>query len=167
MADSTASMASEPDNVTPFPHDPDKLFAMGRVLFLKRKYQEALMILKEAMEREPGEALYQSYYGLCLVETGRGRKEGLELCRQVVQRAFYHVELHINLARAHLSVGDKKRAILALKKGASLEPENSEVQRLLSEVGRRRKPLFPFLRRGHPMNKLAGQIRHAILGSPK
>jgi len=167
MAGITASTAPDPDTVAFISEDPAKLFAIGRHLVGKGKYQEALKALKEAVALEPGEVVYQSYYGLCLVETGRGRKEGLNLCRQALQQAFYHVDLYVNLARAYLSMGDRKRAVVALKRGASVEPEDPVIRKLLGEVGRRRQPVFPFLSRAHPINKIAGRIRHTLLGSPK
>jgi len=167
MADNAASTALDPQNLSPFSQAPEDLFTVGRHLLKNRRYKEALITLKEAVEREPGDVLYQSYYGLCLVETGRARQQGLDLCRQAARQAFYRVDLCLNLARAHLSLGDRKRAVLALKRGASLEPNDPAVQGLMNEVGRRRSPVFSFLPRGHSLNRVAGRIRHALLGPPK
>lgn len=167
MADKAASTALDPHHLTPLFQAPEDLFTIGRHLLKKQKYKEALIALKEAAEREPGDVLYQSYYGLCLVETGRARQQGLDLCRRAARQAFYRVDLCVNLARVHLSLGDRKRAVLALKRGASLEPNDPAVQGLMTEVGRRRSPVFSFLSRGHPLNKAAGRIRHALLGPPK
>lgn len=167
MVDNTVSKALDPDKIAPFRRDPEKLFAIGRRLLEKRKYKEALEILNEAVTLAPHEALYQSYYGLALIETGRDCEGGRDLCRQAVRQVFYRMDLYINLARAHLVLGDRKRAVLALEKGAVLELDDPRAERLMSELGRRRRPVFPFLRRGHPINRGAGRIRHALLGSPE
>jgi Flp pilus assembly protein TadD len=164
MASNPERAILDPGGTTVINADPTKLFAIGKHLLSTRQYQEALVALKEAVEQDPGEASYRSYYGLCLVESGRGRKEGLRLCREAVQQAFYLPDLYVNLVKAHLASGERRLAVAVLKTGASFEPENEVLQKLMSDVGRRRRPVFPFLRRGHPINRIAGRIRHALLG---
>jgi Flp pilus assembly protein TadD len=167
MSPNSENTALDPSEATHLDVDPAQLFAIGRHHLSKGQYREALVALKQATELELGEASYQSYYGLCLVQSGRGRKEGLGLCRQALQRAFYDVDLYVNLAKAHLASRERGRAVAVLKKAASLERGNEVVERLLSDVGRRRRPVFPFLRRRHPINRIAGRIRHAVLGACK
>lgn len=165
MVDNTARTAHGPDEIAPSSRDPEKLFAIGRHLLEKRKCKEASVVLKEVVALAPGEALYQSYYGLSLVETGRDREGGVDLCRQSVRKLFYRVDPFINLARAYFLIGDRKRAVRALEKGSVLELGDPIVEQLMSELGRRRKPVFPFLRRDHPINRVVGRIRHVLLGS--
>lgn len=142
---------------------PEQLFTVGKHLLESRQYREALLALKQASRLEPEEARYRSLYGLCLVLSGRNREEGLRLCRRALQQAFYDVDLYVNLAEAHLAAGDRRRAVAVLRKATTLEHQNRSVHRLLRDLGKRRRRLIPFLRRGHPVNRIAGRLRHTLL----
>ena len=90
--------------------------------------------------------------------------DGLRYCRAGVDREIWRAENHLNLARTYLLAGKPKRAIAALDYGLGLEPTNAAMLELRLKLGVRRSPTFPFLDRGHPLNRIAGKLRHRLAG---
>jgi len=147
--------------------DPEQLFAAGQYLLQRDRTSDALAAFKAALEQRPGDPLYASYYGLCLVKTGRAPEEGRRLCERAAEQAFYRPELFANLGAALVALGDRRRAERALRKGLALDRENRALRALLDEIGVRRRPLFPFLGRRNPLNRITGRVRHALRGKPE
>lgn len=145
--------------------DAQKAFVAGKHLMACHQIQDALLAFRWAHEIEPNNPEYASYYGLMMVEAGVRSLEGLRMCRRAASQAFYRAELFTNLAKAYLSRGDRTEAERALRKGLALEPDNGEIRALLKEIGVRRPPLLGFLDRRNPVNRLAGRVRHRMLGS--
>ena len=47
---------------------------------------------------------------------------------------------------------------LVLRKGLTVDRDNSDIKKELEFMGVRRPPVFPFLDRRHPINKVAGKV---------
>ena len=110
----------------------------------------------------PGLALTYLGYGIA---SQQGRLfEGMRYCRAGVDREIWRAENHLNLARTYLLVGKSKQAIAALDYGLGLEPTNPAMLDLRLKLGVRRSPTFPFLDRRHPLNRIAGKLRHRLAG---
>jgi hypothetical protein len=108
----------------------------------------------------PGLALSYLGYGIA---SQQGRLlDGLRYCKAGVDREIWRAENHFNLARTYLLVGQLKRAIAALDYGLGLEPTHPEMLELRLKLGLRKQPTFPFLDRGHVLNRLAGKLRHRL-----
>jgi hypothetical protein len=111
----------------------------------------------------PGLALSYFGYGIASLE---GRiDEGIRYCRAGVDRQVWCAESHFNLARTYLLAGKLKPAIAALDYGLGLEPTHPEMLELRQSLGVRKQPTFPFLERGHALNRLAGRLRHRLVAS--
>jgi hypothetical protein len=110
----------------------------------------------------PGLALSYLGYGIA---SQQGRLlDGLRYCKAGVDREIWRAENHFNLARTYLIGGQVKRAIAALDYGLGLEPTHPAMLELRLELGVRRSPTFPFLARGHLLNRMAGKLRHHLAG---
>jgi hypothetical protein len=110
----------------------------------------------------PGLALTYLGYGIA---KHHGRLlDGLRYCKAGVDREIWRAENHFNLARTYLIGGQVKRAIAALDYGLGLEPTHPAMLELRMSLGVRRSPTFPFLDRGHLLNRLAGKLRHNMAG---
>lgn len=142
-------------------------FRRGMEALSKGRGMEALALFEAAieLERRHGsprpQARYLSFYGLCLALEGGRVREGIEFCRQAIPLEFYNAELYLNYGRVLLAAGRKRDAHDALRKGAALQPGHAGLRRELSRMGRRRKPLFPFLGRNHPINVFFGKLTRA------
>jgi tetratricopeptide (TPR) repeat protein len=110
--------------------------------------------------------LFRSYYGYGLVRFRKRVSEGLELCESAVADEFYQTEGWLNLARAALAAGDRKRASSALEQGLSVDPESPALLALGASMGRRRAPVLPMLSRDNALNKALGKARHKLGGRP-
>jgi hypothetical protein len=116
----------------------------------------------------PGLALSYLGYGIA---SQQGRLlDGLRYCKAGVDREIWRAENHFNLARTYLLAGKLKRAIAALDYGLGLEPTHPAMLELRLSLGVRKQPTFPFLDRRHPLNRLAGKLRHRLtvaMASPR
>ncbi len=125
---------------------------------------EALALFEAAIQVErqlgvdDGQARYLSYYGMCLALEGRKTHEGTKLCREALAKEFFNADLHLNLGRALLASGKKKEAWTVLQKGLGWERRHAGILKAIRAMGRRRRPVLPFLSRHHPINVMLGRI---------
>ncbi len=109
----------------------------------------------------PGIAFSYLGYGLALRE---GRiDEGLALCRHALRLQLFEPENHLNLARIQLLGNDRSAAYRTVREGLRVDRYDKELQALRRTLGERRRPLLSFLSRTHPINRLLGRLRHALV----
>ena len=131
--------------------------SVGRGDFLSGlAYFEAAMELAKKVEKVPPPPRYLSFYGLCLAMVSTKIQTALELCESAVAVEFYNPDLFHNLARVHLRMGRRDRAYPALLRGLQLNPSHRGILGDLRTLGRRRRPILPFLARTNPLNKYLG-----------
>lgn len=111
-------------------------------------------------------ALVYSYLGYGIALRQQRIQEGLRLCQHAVKLEFYQAEGYLNLARTQLLARQRRAAMRTVTSGLRVDPDNPQLRQLRHEIGVRRRPVFPFLRRGNPVNQLLGKLRHALLGRP-
>jgi predicted Zn-dependent protease len=100
-----------------------------------------------------------SYCGL-LMAIGEGKvREGLELCENALEKAFYDPEMYLNLAKLHFLTGWRSRAVHVLRQGLRVDPNDNRLHRELQRIDFRSKPAFSFLGRNHPVNKYVGRVK--------
>lgn len=116
----------------------------------------ALAHFRSASRLDPGSARYRSYHGLALGLAERRWEKALELCRSAARDEFFEPGHYLNLARLHLSFGFKAEAIRLLRRGMMIAPGHGEIAGMLRELGVRRRPPLPFLRRDNALNRWLG-----------
>lgn len=127
-------------------------------------YFEAAVLRDRQINPQRPTMRYLSYYGLALgLATGR-REEAIRLCKQAAGAEFYNPELLLNLGRVALDAGDRRTAFDAFRQGLALHDGHPELRAQIRRLGIRRRPLFGFLKRNHPVNRLAGQLRLRLRG---
>jgi tetratricopeptide (TPR) repeat protein len=119
---------------------------------------EASLRLEERAPNPARRARYASYYGYMLAAALGRTREGLHLCRKAADSEFYTPDILLNLARVYLMAGDKKGAWATLMKGLQIDPEHRGLAAEARKMGIRRRPVFPFLDRSHPLNRVAGRL---------
>jgi predicted Zn-dependent protease len=125
---------------------------------------EAFEHLSRAYLMDPQNARYRSSYALALALV-RGQFMGaVELGRAAVRQEFYNPDLYLNLARVYLAFGFKADAVRFLRRGLMVDPDHDRCQRMLRELGVRRRPPIRFLPRGHGLNRLLGRLQARLLG---
>jgi len=114
----------------------------------------------EAYKRAAQHPGVLSWYGLTLVLVERNSNLGMTLIDQALRLGGPEPELILNQARAHLALGQRDRAVRAVQRGLAEQPEHPGLRAAQEELGRRQRPVLPFLRRGNPLNRLLGRMRH-------
>lgn len=146
----------------------EEAYRRGRTALASNRLQEALAMFEAAIEVERRQGQngvqprYLSHYGLCLALSGKGRRQGIEFCREAAGRESFNADIQCNLGRALLAAGRRREAHRALRRGYSLEPAHVEIRRALQRMGRRRRPVLPFLKRSHPLNVFLGKARKLL-----
>ena len=114
----------------------------------------------QAHRRMPGDPRVLSWYGLTLVLVERNSNLGVALCDQALRLAGPDPELVLNQARAQLALGLRERAVRALRTGLAAHPDDPSLLAAAEALGRRARPVIPFLGRANPLNQALGRLRH-------
>lgn len=146
----------------------------GRNLDLESEREAREALLKGIEFLEKGESLkalssfekayrlkdsaeYRSYFGLAIAMERGKLKEGISFCEEAVSMEPENPVLYLNLGKALFRAERKKDAIEVVRKGIKFGA-NKDALTWLETLGIRRKPVLPFLPRGHFLNKLAGLV---------
>jgi hypothetical protein len=145
-----------------------------RCLIKKRNYREALKILEGALIGHPFNPFLLSYHGWMVAAVCRDYDRGTDICKDALDlfkadepagfEAFSPF-FYLNLGRVYSAAGDKQNAVQAYMKGLDADPDNSDLLAEIIGIGKRRKPMIPFLKRSHPVNKFAGKVLHNRAGA--
>ena len=105
---------------------------------------------------------HRSYYGLMLAIAEKRAQEGLRLCEQAVEEAFYDTEMYLNLAVLYFRTGRRDLASEVLLRGLRVDPKDPALLKKISQINPRSTPALPFLNRKHVLNKYLGLARARI-----
>ncbi len=136
----------------------------GLAALEKGKTTAALAFLERAA-RVGDNPVCLSCLGYCLARERGQVKAGMEKCRTAIEQDPGNPVHHLNLGRILLLAGARQEAIDTFRRGLALGRDARLVAEL-EALGIRRKPVLPFLRRNHPVNKILGLIRSRIGRNP-
>jgi Tfp pilus assembly protein PilF len=136
---------------------PEKLFEAGMKLLERQQPREAALAFEKALAVEPENPDYLSWCGLALALARTRGSEAIRMCEQAVEGACMNPNRYLNLGRTYLMSGQRSRAWQAFQEGLRLDASHAETLAAIAAMGQRRKPVFPFLPRGHRANRLAGR----------
>ena len=131
--------------------------ALGRRLEALALFEGSIAVERQLGGSNP-QPRYLSYYGLCLALEGRKLGEGIEFCREAVSEEFYNADLYWNFARVLLAGGRRREGHKILLQGLRWDRGHAGLLRELRAMGKRRRPVFPFLSRKNPLNVLFGRM---------
>lgn len=144
----------------------ERWFQMGAELARIGRYHEAIGPLEQAMAYSVDEANVpflrplRSFFGLA-VALGRGDiARGRRLCEEAIADGTLDAELYVNLARVYLKSGRRDLAVEAISTARAIDPQDATAASIAQQLGERRPPVFGFLDRRHPLNRVAGRLRH-------
>jgi tetratricopeptide (TPR) repeat protein len=146
---------------------------MGEVkeLLRKKNKKSAIRVLHEAIDHYPDDPFLLSYYGCLEAVANKNYKSGIDTCHRAIEslkrkvpfgEEFLFPVFFLNLGRAYLAAGKKKEAVESFSRGLSADSENSDLLWEIKQLGVRRKPAVPFLKRSNPINKYIGQMLHSV-----
>jgi tetratricopeptide (TPR) repeat protein len=138
-------------------------------LLRKGNGKSAFNMLRHAIERFPDDPFLLSYYGCLIAVVDNNPGEGIRMCRESIEKLkgsspfgaeFFFPIFYLNLGRAYLKDNRKNEAISAFLEGLENEPQNRDLLWELKRLGKRKRPVIPFLARGNPLNKYIGMLLH-------
>jgi Flp pilus assembly protein TadD len=135
-------------------------FEEGMLRYRRGEAVEAHALFERAHRRAPADARVMSWYGLTLVLVEKNSNLGVNYCDQALRLAGPEPELFLNLARAHLALGQRERAVKAIARGLSAAPLDPALKAAKASMGWRRRPVFPCLHRSNPINRWLGKLRY-------
>jgi len=98
-----------------------------------------------------------SYYGLCVAMVKRRYSEAVKYCQISLRSNSFDPDHRYNLAKVYLERGDRRKAVETLNAGLKLDRRHRGINAIFDEIGRRRPPVIPFLRRDSFLNILLGK----------
>jgi tetratricopeptide (TPR) repeat protein len=149
-----------PDPVPPS-SAPPSLLEEGLAAFATSDLETAHLAFERAHRRDPRQRRAMSWYGVTLVLVERNINLGQSLCDQAL-RGGPDPELLINLARVHLALRQRERAVRAIGRGLELWPDHPALLSARRAMGTRSAPALPFLARSNPLNRMLGRLRHRL-----
>jgi tetratricopeptide (TPR) repeat protein len=150
---------------------PETLFLEGMTLLADDRYADASLRFERALlrERERGGGRrpmrYLSFYGLSLALAHGVTPEAVRACETAARRDFFDPDLQLNLGRVYLLAGKTSPALQAFWRGLQLNPRHPALQIEFAKADRRSRPMLPFLRRDHALNRWLGRVRRAMASS--
>ena len=136
------------------------LFEDGLARYVEGDASAAHARFERAHRRAPSDPRIMSWYGLTLVLVERNSNLGILYGDQALRLAGPDPEFYLNQARAHLSLGQRERAVKCIIRGLATDPHNEALRAAQQAMGWRRKPVIGFLSRSNPLNRLLGKLRH-------
>lgn len=141
------------------------------VLLEEKDYENAFVLLKEVRFFHPENPYLLSLDGYltCLYE--KKYREGIELCKKairnfseqkIVGKEFFLPFFYLNLGKAYRVAGNKRLAVDCFFNALKIDPEHKKALKELSELGIRKRPIIPFLKRSNPINKYLGLLRSKL-----
>lgn len=141
-------------------------------LHMKRgREAAAYSLIREAYRKFPSDALVLSWFGWLSALVRGDKKRGLELCEKALKGArkanmrdvaLMYPSLYVNLGRTLLCVGDKRRAVEAFERVMQTGVPDNDLVQEMQKLGRRKRPLFPFLSRSNALNVYGGKLMYRI-----
>jgi tetratricopeptide (TPR) repeat protein len=141
----------------------EELYAKGMECLKDGDLGKALEFMEQAVSLERS-SLHCSALGVCLARQKGDFKRAISLCKEAIKKDPKNSGLFLNLGRVHLLANQKKEAIRIFSMGLR-HSENREIIAELNKIGRRRRPIIPFLERSNPLNKMLGKLFYSQRGS--
>jgi len=138
-------------------------FRAGIVFLRGGDAWRALPPLRNAMERDPANPFYLSYYGLAVAAAEQKWAEAEDLCRSALRMNRRQPQLYLNLAEVYVAAERKQDAADVLARGLRQAAHDPRLQDALEHLAIRRAPVLPFLPRQHLLNRKLGVARHRAM----
>ncbi len=150
------------------PSAAERWYRLGADLARVGRFQDALQPLEQALAYSVEETqvpylnALRSYYGLAVAMARGDADRGRRICEEAVMSDRGDPQLIVNLAQVYLRGSRKDLAIEAVKTALALNPKHKPAAALRDQLGVRRPPVFAFLARTNPLNRMAGRLRFRI-----
>ncbi len=122
---------------------------------MKNDQEYLALSLFEKARIKAKDPLYLSSKALCVAKVRKAFKEAIYLCRDALDIEPANPVHYLHLGRIMLLAGQKRKAIATFREGLK-HGGNPEIIAEMEKLGSRKDPVFKFLDRSHPLNKISG-----------
>jgi Flp pilus assembly protein TadD len=137
-------------------------FKQGLAKLQKGLARDAVVRLRSAVELQPRNAYFVSYFGLALGLSQRKWSEAEALCVKALQLKRTVPQLYLNLADVYQYSGRTSDAVDTLCDGLRYTGRDSRIEAALRGYGVRQPPILSFLSRTNALNRCLGKLRHVV-----
>lgn len=137
-------------------------FKQGLAQLQKGFARDAMDKLRGAVELQPRNAYFVSYFGLSLGLAQRKWSEAESLCIKALQLKRTVPQLYLNLADVYEYSGRTSDAVDTLCEGLRYTGRDSRIEAALRGYGVRKPPVLTFLSRRNALNRCLGKLRHVV-----
>jgi Flp pilus assembly protein TadD len=137
-------------------------FKQGISLLRDGYSAEALSCLRQAAEQEQQNPYYLSFLGVSVARAQQKWAVAAKLCETALSLRRNEAQLYLNLAEVYVSAGRRDDAVEILDRGLIYFKVDPRIRRARANLGRRSLPVFPFLERGHFLNRSLGKLRSRV-----
>ena len=131
----------------------------GVLLAERGGLDKAQTLFENYLEAHPDSALALSYAGMIRAAKDGILHKGLDMCQEAARKDPREALCFLNLARVHLTLGDRFQCVRAIHKGLKLRtPYRDFLVIFYNSIGRRRNPPLRFLSRNNPINNFLGKL---------
>ena len=116
------------------PQDAEESFQRGLAALKVGNSALAISLLGEAARRAPGQARYRAFYGRSLASNKQTRHQAEAEMQAAINLEANNASYRVMLAQLYLDLGMKRRAQGEAQRAVSIDPQNAEALRLLSEL---------------------------------
>jgi tetratricopeptide (TPR) repeat protein len=137
-------------------------FKKGVSLLQKGQSADALEHLRQAAELKRENPIYISFLGLSVARSQRNWAAAMTLCESALTKKRNEPQLYLNMTEVYVAAGRTEDAVETLDAGLKYCGRDRRLLRERANLGVRRPPILPFLRRGHFLNQSLGRLRSLV-----
>lgn len=143
-----------------------ELFDKGCEAFKARDYKAAERAFNEVMKSLDEHHVFYNRAASCLglAQVLTSDLNGLLLCRDAASSETVDGDVFLNLACAEWHTKNRKRAIDAVIRGREIDTTHDQLVRACMLLDSRQRNVFPFLKRQHFLNRIAGRMMRRAQG---
>ena len=134
----------------------ESLFERGKEELTGGNTLSALSYFEKAFLKEKKGPVI-SYYAFCIAKERGQLQTAVEYCREAIEKEPSEPAHYLNMGRIYLLTNERTRAIDVFREGLHHEKE-PEIISELDNLGTRKPPIIPFLKRSNFINKYLGII---------
>ena len=121
-------------------------------------YKGAIGFLEDNLKYGGRSPSSLSLLGAIITKSGGNLKKAEKFCKEAIELESNNSDHYLNLAEVYVKRKWQSKAVEVLRTGIELDPENSEIVKLLNQLCTRKKTPIPFLNRSNPINKFIGKL---------
>jgi curved DNA-binding protein CbpA len=110
-------------------------FEEARVAMRHGRWDQAVELLKDAIQKDDQNPSYHSWYGFGLAKMGTSLHEARDSCKRALQMEFYNSEFHANLGYVYFKAGLRSTAMNSFREALKWDAENAMARKFLQRWG--------------------------------